>query len=375
MRIRVQDVGILCDGSASPGPAHNAAFPNLLRCPDGSILAAHRVGSRKDSADGTQRLWRSCDEGAKWSPLVFPFARTPAGNVGEFRIVALSDIGGGAAAMLITWIDHLDDVSPLGNAKTEGLMPIHIGWTVSTDNGTTWSQPLREIDVSPLIQPAGNGPIVRLANGDLLVAFETYKEWDDPSPWSARSAMAVSSDEGRTWRSQILAADPSHRLSYFDQHVHQLPDGSLLSIMWVDDRQNPGASTIQRMHSRDGGRTWSAPAPTGLSGQLSTLMPLPDGRLLMFYVVRHSDSAIRIALTSPDGTEWRTQPDWTLYAHAANDLSRTQGKDFGDYLAGMQKWTFGWPSGVVLRDGSILAAYYRGAGDRCSVHLARVTID
>lgn len=371
-RIHISPSRPFCEGSSTPGPNHNVAFPNLFRCGDGSLLLVHRVGSQKNSAVGELWLWRSRDEGASWARE--PFAsRTPSGKSADFRPSTISDIGNGQLAMILTWIEHPDDSPLLVNPKTEGLLPVQIGWTISSDHGETWSAP-REISVAPLVQPAGNGPILRLSNGDLLVPFETYKHFDDPSPWSANTAIAISRDNGKTWTARNIVADPERQVSYFDPHVYLTREGALLAFLWTDDRRKPGASEIFWTRSAELGRTWSAAAPTGLSGQYSSTLALPDGRWLMLYVVRHGDSAIRIALGSPDGTKWQTQDDVALYSQRANDLARSAGKDFGDYLLHMGQWTFGWPSMIPLRDGSILAAYYSGAGDRSSIYLARIEV-
>jgi len=364
----VSPASVLVEGSAGPGPRHNAALPSLLRCPDGSLLLAHRIGTHKNSADGTQWLWRSVDEGKSWARVPFSFAKRP---LVEFRTAALSDIGGDQIAMLLTWLDHPDETAPLVNAKTEGLLPIHIGWTVSSNCGETWTS-LREINVSPLVQPAGNGPMLRLPNGELLVAFETYKHYDDPSPWSAGAGIAISPDEGRTWLPKVIAADATHRLSYYDQHVRVLRDGTLLSLMWVDDRGRPGMSEIWAMRSTDTGLTWSAPAPTGIQGQYSTAIALNDGRWLMFYVLRHDDPSIRMAVGSPDGGSWETCDECKLYAQRTDDLTSSKGKGYAAYLQGMAKWTFGWPSAVRVPGGGVLASYYAGEGDHSSVFLAKV---
>lgn len=373
-RFQIENRRIFFEGSALPGPEHNAAFANLLRCPDGSLLLAHRIGTHKNSAAGAQRLWRSRDDGVTWTRVAFPFTQTSAGLPAELRTVAMSDLGSGKIALLLTWIEHPDDAATLVNPKTEGLLPIHIGWSSSLDSGSTWT-PLAEIPVAPLVQPAGNGPMIRLPDGGLVVAFETYKHYDDPMPWSSSSAIAISADEGRTWKSKVVAIDPSHGISYYDQHLHALSDGTLLNMMWVDDRRKPGISEIWAMKSGDFGRSWSVPAPTGIEGQFSTALALRDGRLLMLYVVRHGAPAIRMALGSPDGREWEAREDWVFYSHGGDDLARAKGGGYAAYLQNMATWTFGWPSLELLADGSVLAGYYTGEGDRTSVWLARIAVE
>src|ERR1043166_836753 len=239
----IQQLGIFCEGSPSPGPTHNVGFPNLFRCADDSLLLVHRVGAQKNSPVGELWLWRSRDEGKSWNRVPFS-SKTPEGKLADFRPASISDIGRGQITMLLTWIDHPDDSPLLVNPKTEGLLPVHIGWMTSSDNGDTWTT-LREIDVAPLLQPAGNGQMLRLPNNDLLVPFETYKHFDDPSPWSANSAMAISDDDGKTWTSRNIVEDAAHQISYFDPHVYPTRDGALFNLMWADDRRKAGASEIQ----------------------------------------------------------------------------------------------------------------------------------
>ena len=356
----------LFEGTPAPGPTHNAGLPSLLVCPDRTLLLAHRVGSHKNSGDGTQFLWRSRDGGKVWARIPFPFATTPSGASGEFRTAALSDIGRGRIAMLLTWIDHPNETAPLSNPKTEGLLPLHIGWTASSDNGLTWDS-LREIPVAPFTQPCGNGPVLRLCP---MGACWRHSNSTNPTTIPLRGRPVRPSHFRPTtemsWAPpRIVAADPAHVRSYWDQHIQILADGTLLGLIWTDDRSQPGRSEITRVISRDGGASWSRPEATGLSGQYSVPLELPDSSLMLFYVVRHGDSAIRIAL-SPDGGEtWRRRDDWVLYSQANNDLARIEGGNFAAYLQSMGRgWSFGWPSRPSLRPGEVLAAYYSGEGDQ-----------
>lgn len=366
---------LLFEGTVSTGPAHNLALPSILICPDGSILLAHRAGRHKNSANGTQRIWRSTDAGASWQPLSFPFSQTPAGQSGEFRTAALSRIGNTRIGMFLTWIDHpvgKGDV-PLMNSITGGLLPIHIGWSYSDDNGTTWSE-LREIDTAPLVQPCGNGAMVLLHDGRLLAAFETYKHFDDATPWSARSAVITSSDHGRSWHPpQIVGEDSSHFRFYWDQHVHQLRDNTLIDICWVDDRRELGQSDIVSARSFDAGRTWTKPESTGIPGQFSTMVELADGRLVLLYVRRTGDPSIRIRIGRAEAElTWESEDSLILYSQARDDLAATSNQGYEDYLRNMARWSFGWPTAIELPTGELLVCYYVGEDDRSSIMLVRV---
>jgi hypothetical protein len=372
-KIRVTDTSVVFQENDPASPTRYSAAPCLFRCSDG-LLLTERVGTHKNSADGTQRFWRSTDLGRTWQRQPFPFDRTPTGKPGEFRTVAFSEIDPGRTAMLLTWMDHPPGDLPLVNQKTEGLLPIHIAWSDSLDGGRTWKE-LRHIPVAPLTQPCGNGPTVRLPNGFLLAGFETYKPYDDPSPWSARSACTISHDDGRTWQSpRVLAQDPEHQVSYWDHHLLVLQDGTLLDMLWADDRRKPGVSELCAITSHDSGTTWSHPRPIGISGQYSNILQLHDGRLMMFYVVRSGDPSIRVRFGSGDGKCWDEQDAGVVHSNASDDLARTREGSFGDYLQDMGAWTFGWPSAVQLSDAEVLVAYYKANGPFSVTRLARVQI-
>jgi hypothetical protein len=349
---------------------HNAAFPSLVRCPDGSILLAHRVGREKNSADGAQMLWRFA--GGQWQrqslqPDAADFPQR------EYRTAALTNVGDGELSMLLTWIDHPDNSCPIANPATEGLLPVHIGFSTSADSGVTWT-PVSEIPVSPLEQPCGNGAIRRAPDGRWIVAFEVYKHYDDASPWSSRAAVVASPDGGRTWhRPQILAHDPAFQICYWDLHLASLKDGRLLGTGWSDDRRKPGESGTYCIQSEDGAN-WSEPCPIGIEGQFIDLLELPDGRIVLCYVTRAGRPAIRIRVAGPDPRSWPTSAEHFLYEQSLDDLAGAREASFGDYLQGMSRWSFGWPAMLLLDDDTILVAYYSGRDSFSAIRLAEVRL-
>jgi hypothetical protein len=372
--IRIAHTETFFEGSAQPCRTSNAAFPSLVNCGNRTLLMAHRVGTEKNSADGTQYLWRSVDDGRTWSRIPFPLSPAENGLLREYRTAALSMIGEGRVGMLLTWLDHFDALSPLANPETGGLIPLHIGWTESIDSGMSWA-PIREITVSPAVQPCGNGPMVRLPTGRLLAAFETYKHWDDPTPWSAQSLVVASDDNGETWKTPIVvAADPEMNRFYWDHHLLVLNDGTLLDVCFSDDARKPGVSDIYVTRSRDDGETWSTAAPTGIQGQFSEVHQMPDGRLAIFYVVRTGNPSIRVRIGGADGQSWQSDDALILHSQQHDDLENSRNGDFSEYLDTMASWTFGWPSAVRLTATEWLAAYYVGRGNQSSIRLSRLAV-
>ena len=372
--MRVSQTKVLRRETDPESPERYSGCPNMIQCPDGTLLLTERVGSEKNSADGTQRFWRSGDGGRSWTREPFPYLTTPHGEPGELRTAHFSIIGENRMGMLLTWMERPPEIPTILNPKTEGLLPIHIAWAESPDSGRTWSA-LRPIDTGQFTHPCGNGGLLRLADGSLLAGFETYKPYDDPSPWSARSAIVQSYDDGRSWSSpRLLAADPSHQICYWDHHPVILKDGTLLDLLWCDDRREPGVSHIVRLASYDGGRSWTAPTRVGISGQFSTIVQLPDERLLMFYVVRTGDPSIRARLGNADGSQWDDRDVMVLYSQATDDLNASRGKDFVEYLKTMGAWTFGWPTAVRVSDREVVVAYYQAEGAFSAIRVAHVEI-
>jgi sialidase-1 len=355
----------------NPGSCHhNAAFPSLVRCPDGSILLAHRVGSKKNSADGTQSLWRF--DGRQWQrqDLELSCALPP---LRELRTAALSNLGDDKLSMLLTWIDHPNVSSPISNPDTEGLLPIQIGFTVSNDSGVTWSQ-VSEIPVHPFEQPCGNGPVRRGRDGRWVAAFEIYKHYADPSPWSSRAATVCSLDHGRTWRRpRVLAEDPALQICYWDLHLVTLKDGRLLGLGWLDDRRQPGRSVTYWIESSDG-EAWSSPRSTGIEGQFIDLLEMADGRVVLCYVTRTGRPAIRIRVTNADPSAWTKAADHFVYEQDRDDLRDAASGGFGNYLQGMSRWSFGWPSIVPLDENRLLVAFYSGWEDFSGIQLAEIEL-
>lgn len=365
---------LLVKGTYEPSPQANAALPSMLNCSNGVLLLVYRSGTQKNTADGTLCLLRSEDHGANWSPVRMNWPQPDQAELREYRTGALSHIGKNRIAMVVTWLDHVDQESPIANAETGGLVPVAIGWIESTDKGLTWSD-IRPISTAPQVQACGNGAMTRLPDGQLAVAFETYKHWDDCTPWSARAFIVKSSDDGKTWDAPIvIAADDAHHRHYWDQTLHTLADGTLLSVGWMDDDRNIGQSQITAARSRDNGATWSNCEPLGIAGQFAELVTLPDGHLVMVYVLRAGDPSLRMRVLMPDGQLLADPDEFILYSQLRDDNAAADKAGFGEYMQSMGTWSFGWPSIIHLDDGSLLSAYYVGQGHQSSIWLARLRI-
>lgn len=173
------------------------------------------------------------------------------------------------------------------------------GLVYSDDEGATWSA---WVDLGT---PSGftgitasAGPVVELANGDLLMTLEGNDSGD--AALNRWSKALRSTDNGETWGDPVTVRDyADDTRPYYETKLLLLDDGSLLAI----HRTSAGTGTHYISKSTDGGATWSAPyAAFDGFGAPSTIQLA--GGMLVAITRRNSDSAC-VAFTSLDrGLTW-----------------------------------------------------------------------
>lgn len=247
----------------SPCPQNHAA--NLMSLGDGSLGCVWFGGTQEGMADISIHFSRLAPGAAAWSetvklvddptrseqnPILFP---APDGTL---------------------WLLYTSQKS--GNQDTAVVRR-----RISRDHGATWSAP----DV--LIGDSGTfvrQPVVVLANGDWLIGTFLCRtvpgvKWvgDDDI-----SAVRLSSDQGRTWR----RIDVPESLGCVHMNIVPTAAGDLVALY-----RSRWADFIYASRSADGGRTWSAPVPTELPNNNSSIQAtaLADGRLALVY--NHSSAA------------------------------------------------------------------------------------
>ncbi len=206
----------------------------------------------------------------------------------------------------------------------------------SENGGKTWMPAVK----APVSSPHGPVP----ASGGRLLWLG--KEKSDTVTESGEIFFAQSLDKGDTWETlcKIKLPDGLTTQNMHEPDVLELSDGTLLGAIRAQGKEVDHAFTMYFCHSYDGGRTWTVPAPSHISGSPPHLMLLPDNRVLCTYARREQPFGIRAMISADGGKSFGEE----MVLDSAEELSYA-----GD---------IGYPATVTLGDGSLLTVYYRIVG-------------
>lgn len=361
--------GHILNTETSSGPLRVCTGTSLRPLASGSILATFRVGSAKDSADGNVFVAESRDKGETWEIVSRGFQPSFQGAHGEIRGAHTAQVKSGELFAFMSWFARPGPESKLYDGQTDQLLPGRLLAAESQDGGRSW-QNYREIDTAPLRGCSTCGPVLHLPDR-LLIPFESYER-------SVHAACCLPTADGRSFdRIVTVAKDEEQKVFYWDERLayssfHQRP----VALFWTYDRAAEKDLPIHVAWASPDGQAWEPPRSTGIRGQIALPIPLPDGRLLAFYVHRHPPGSMRLLLSNDAGRTWDIDGELVVYQNPGLGQRGTVGEsDYAGYWEEMSTWTFGHPAGVALDDKTVLLAYYAGKSKDClSARWARVSI-
>lgn len=338
-----------------------AAWPSIARTTKGELLVVFS-GDRLFHVDpyGKTLLTRSMDQGLSWTPAQIinntPFddrdpgiILTPKGTlvVSFFTSRMFMDWTEQAKEYYGTeaveaWKPFIDKVTPEDCANYLGAFIRR-----SEDGGRSWGPLIR----TPV--QSSHGPVLSL-NGDLIYLGSGYVDGVNTLQFCR------STDDGKTWEvlGDVCPYDVYDHVRFHEPQVVEMPDGRLIGML----RANAALAEDRRLYqteSLDGGRTWNAPADTGLWGLPPHLLLHSTGVLVVVYGHRRLPFGERAALSYDGGNTWERElvlqevdfEQWKASSPVAAEDDPAE--------IYYEEPDLGYPASVELEDGSIYTVYYQ----------------
>ncbi|WP_308797944.1 sialidase family protein [Agromyces silvae] len=276
---------------ATSAPPNEIRFPDAVTLQNGNILVAYHEAAEHGAADGVIKVTESSDGGHTWSPP--RVAVDIAYDARDPKLVALSD-----GTVILSYF--VTQWTPSHAA--------HGPFTVrSTDHGATWSAPAA-VDTqmscscgpSNGSRPTGaaftHGPIVELANGDLLIPLYG----DLPTDPRSRATVVRSTDGGLTWDAANESTIAVGTIAYQEPNLTVLPSGEIVAL--IRTTSSPVRAYLSR--SFDDGQTWTTAVATDIPAQSHHQLLTSDGRVLLTYgdITRPNRPTSGIMIDDPSGS-------------------------------------------------------------------------
>ena len=254
--------------NADPARAH--VVPWIVRNPDnGTLVIADTENRTKKTVD----IYLSTDDGRSWfpggDPMLEPWTDSSGDPEANINHTLVYDRDGD---LLLTYQANDRRFSDLPRPDR----PRHIFFTRSSDDGRTWSRPVKVWDApeSPdAPRSAGkrnNRPWVAVDPNDARYVYVSWMQWhinDEPTPSGNKALISASSDGGRTWGQPVSLREGDPQGSYearpaVDRHgtVHTIMAGrAFVAPGSVSQGTPPPIRTVNYRFSTDHGKTWSEP--------------------------------------------------------------------------------------------------------------------
>ena len=377
--MRIKASGYVCDGREAPLHQKSCAFTAVYLARDETLYVSGRWGSERDSPDGHPRLFASRDFGDTWETRHEGLGRWDwDGGPGENKSLVCTELTRGELLATSLLVDRSRPGLPFINPQTQGLLPMRVVHSTSTDGGRTWG-PQRRVDTSP--HPAASScthALLQLPGGVLAQPYEHWKEYDDPTPAAPGAHLRLSRDGGATWPEFTTAArHPDNLMAYWDQRLAVHPaTGQLVAMFWTHDFEAGKDVDIHIAWGSADGREWTVPQATSLPGQHCQPLSLGGDRLLAAYTKRRDPPGIALSTSDDFGRTWDRARDLMVYestegTESGAGFTRSQAELWSD----MENWRFGHPRAALLPHGEVFVVYYAGDDEVKSARWGRVSVD
>jgi len=333
------------------------AYPLTTMCQNGTVAIAYRCGTSKHSYDGELVMQVSTDNGKTWDSARTIFC-------GADQIPRQTIIMGGLVqarpGTLIAVFGTIEGLNPdvyMFSEKGSSL-PLKIFTSRSVDLGKSWST-AELVNLNGLQRPSiVTSPF--LLEDKICMPLEFLTESGVQG-----TAVAFSTDNGKTFpKYTIVADDHSGCLNLCDGRWTLLPDDRIQVLLWTFRKDDEKTLEVRQTFSTDKGCTWAQPQCTGFKGQVSAPIALPTGNIIAVSNSRCQPAGIRLWASSTGGENWNKDQYIQMWDPGDERIKAKKQKINDENINEtgvwdeLQRFSFGTPDLVLLKDGTILMSYY-----------------
>jgi len=333
--------------------SRQSMFPWLCQCADGKLVATHVVGEAFESADRNSCISFSEDGGKTWT------APQPMYDKSAYSVLFSENskparLPDGRLMTIGYGFERRDIDKPVGNPATGGLLDDMVFYSVSDDDGKTWSK-MTEIKCAWGPHVEASAPLTVLKDGTLITPITGFPNWEGEETGAKCGRALRSEDGGKTWSDDVVCMEfPGNTVLCYEQRMCQLDSGMIVCIAWNEDSATGERMANHFTYSCDNGKTWSAPESTGIFGQASSVCAIGGERLLALHAIRRDTDRPGIYgyIVDLSKKTWNIVDSAVLWEPSVPVVKDAKMAEIFAFLK------FGQPGAIKLANGDIMMSHW-----------------
>ncbi len=335
-----------------------STFPFLFELPNGKIGAVTVLGEAFESVNGRSYILLSEDGGKTFSDprAMFDHAEREGRLTDYAKAIALPD--GRILAVGYAYLRD-DPTLPIGNAANGGVLDDFVFWSISEDEGKTFS-PMHKIECAWGPHVEASAPALLLKDGSWITPITGFPDWDGNMHGKLCGRALRSFDEGKTWNDDVISMDFNAPITCYEQRMCQLSSGTIVNIGWNENLETGERYMNHYTYSTDNGKSFSEPISTGVLGQASSVCALGGERLLALHAVRRDTDRPGVYAYVIDFSDktWNVVDEAVIWEPQTPIKKDERMAEIFSFLK------FGQPGAILLKDGDVLMSHwYAEAGE------------